>query len=160
MLHAVPEGMRRMARMVVLNGPNSMPCVVYRKEVLRESDTNVGGLPDLGGLGVLDSEDEPAYRFVELGEAMMRPVGDHHPMPSNVVDSRDGVTYAEGPVIMQIEAKVAGAFEIKKHDRIDCLPGLGFVIPYEVVGITAPGAIPPYLFQYVLEPRQDEEVGI
>lgn len=160
MLHAVPEAQRRMARQVVLNGPNSMPCVVYRKEVLREADTHIGGLPDLGGLGVLDSEDEPAYRFTELGEGMMRPVGDYHALPNNVIDSRDGVIYPEGQVVMQVEPKTAGAFEIKKHDRIDCLPGLGMVIPYEVVGITAPGSIPPYLFQYVLEPRQDEETGI
>lgn len=149
-----------MARQVVLNGPNSMECVVYRKQVLRTATSSIGGLPDMGGIGVLDSEDEPAYEFVELGEAKMRPVGDHHPLPNNVVDSHDGVIYAEGPIVMQIEPKTAGAFEIKKHDRIDCLPGLGFIIPYEVVGITAPGSIPPYLFQYVLEPRQDEEAGI
>ncbi|APQ14630.1 hypothetical protein BJP27_24600 (plasmid) [Pseudomonas oryzihabitans] len=160
MLHAVPEQQRRMARQVVMRGPNSIPCVVYRKEVLRTAETAVGGLPDMGGLGVLDSEDEPAYRFTELGEGMMRPCGDYHPQTSNVIDSQDGVIYAEGQMLFQIECKTEGAFQIKKHDRIDALPGLGFVIPYEVVGLIAPGSIPPYLFQYILEPRQDETTGI
>lgn len=160
MLHAVPEQQRRAARQVVLRAPNSMACVVYRKQVLRTADSEVGGLPDMGGIGMLDSEDEPAYDFQELGDAKMRFCGTYVPSSGNVVDSGDGVIYAEGQILVQIEPLTEGAFAIKKHDRVDGLPGNGFVIPYEVVGLIAPGAIPPYLFQYILEPRQDETVGI
>jgi hypothetical protein len=160
MIHAVPEGISRAARQMVMRHPNTMQCVVYRKKVLRESDSEVGGLPTLGGIGVLDSEDETAYEFEELGEGRIIFSGVYGAASGNMNDSGDGVTYAEGAMECRVEPVVEGAFEAKKHDQIQVLPGNGFVIPYEVVGITSPTSIPPYVRKLIVESRQDEQVGI
>jgi hypothetical protein len=145
MIHAVPEGISRAARQMVMRHPNTMQCVVYRKKVLRESDSEVGGLPTLGGIGVLDSEDETAYEFEELGEGRIIFSGVYGATSGNMNDSGDGVTYAEGAMECRVEPVV---------------PGNGFVIPYEVVGITSPTSIPPYVRKLIVECRQDELVGI
>ena len=160
MMHAVPENVTRAARQMVLRHPNTMKCLVYRKKVLRESGSNIGGLPTIGGIGVLDSEDEPAYEFEELGEGRIIFSGVYGAASGNMNDSADGVTYAEGAMECRVESLVEGAFEAKKHDQIQVLPGNGFVMPYEIVGITSPTSIPPYVRKLIVESRQDDLVGI
>jgi hypothetical protein len=68
-LNNVPTAVNRLARNVVINHPNSYNCVMVRKRVLRTADSNVGGLPTLGGLGVISSEDEEAVEWDLLGNA-------------------------------------------------------------------------------------------
>lgn len=158
MLNSVPEQVSRAARQVVMFAPNSMHCVVFRKQILRpEGDS---GLLELGGMGVLDSSDEAAYEYIELGEGKILFSGSYTAAPGNVIDSDDGVIYADGVMECRIEPKVEGAFEVDKHDYIQVLPGNGFIMPYEVVGITSPTSIPPYVRKLIVEPRQDERVGI
>lgn len=159
MLSNVSIQAQRGQRQVTLRHPNSMACTVYRKQVLRTSEEEVGGLPDMGGVGVLDSEDEAAYTYPELGDAKVLFMGVYQG-DNNLIDSDDGVTYSEGVMECQIEPLTEGAFEIKKHDRFDVFPGNGMIIPYEVVGRTAPSAIPPYVTKYLVQPRQDELAGI
>lgn len=158
MLSAVPEQVSRAARQMVMFSPNSMHCVVFRKQVLRPKGDS--GLLELGGMGVLDSSDEAAYEYVELGEGKILFSGSYTAAPGNVIDSDDGINYAEGVMECRVEPKVEGAFEVDKNDQIQVLPGNGFVMPYEVVGITSPTSIPPYVRKLIVEPRQDERVGI
>lgn len=160
MLTAVPEQASRAARQVVMHHPNAMACVVFRKKTQRAADTEVGGLPTVGGMGLLDSEDEAAYEFEELGEAKILFSGIYTAAPSNVIDSDDGVIYADGTMEARVEPMVEGAFMVDKHDQIQVLPGMGFVLSYEVVGITSPTSIPPYVRKMLLEPRQDERGGL
>lgn len=160
MLTAVPEQASRAARQVVIHHPNSIPCVVFRKKALRTAAESIGGLPSVGGMGLLDSEDEAAYEYEELGEGKVLFSGVYSASPGNVIDSDDGVSYAEGVMECRVEPLVEGAFMVDKHDQIQALPGNGFVISYEVVGITSPTSIPPYVRKLLVEPRQDEQVGL
>lgn len=160
MLTAVPEQASRAARQVVMFHPNAMNCVVYRKQVLRTADENVGGMPGVGGMGVLDSSDEAAYEYIELGEGKVLFGGTYTATAGNMIDSDDGVIYAEGVMECRVEPKVEGAFVADKNDHIQVLPGNGFVISYAVVGITSPTSIPPYVRKLLVEPRQDEQVGL
>ena len=54
MLTNVPSAVNRMARNVVINHPNTWECQVFRKRVTRTDGAPVGGLPTMGGLGVLE----------------------------------------------------------------------------------------------------------
>ncbi|SER36110.1 MULTISPECIES: hypothetical protein [Pseudomonas] len=161
MLTNVPVQVARAQRQMVLRAPNSMECTLLRKKIKRSSEGEaIGGMPLLGGLGVLDSEDEPDYEYEEIGEGRVLFCGIYQAAPGNVVDSGDGVIYAEGAMECLVEPKVEGAFEVKKHDEIMVMPGMGFVLPYEVVGITSVSSIPPYLPRLIVEKRQDSSVGI
>lgn len=160
MLTAVPEQASRAARQVVMFHPNSMNCVVFRKVLLRTADEAVGGVPSIGGMGLLDSEDEAAYEYQEVGEGKILFSGTYTASPGNVIDSDDGITYAEGVMECSVEPKVEGAFLADKNDYIQVLPGNGFVMPYQVVGVTSPTSIPPYVRKLIVEPRQDELHGI
>ena len=156
MLNAVPQQIARANRQMVIRHPNSMQCVVFRKRVLRTADAEVGGNPVIGGIGVLDSEDEADFTFDELGEARVLFAGTYTAASGNIIDSEDGVIYAEGTMECRIEPVVEGAFEVDKHDRITVMPGMGFLLDYEVVGVTSPTSIPPYVRKFVVEPRQDQ----
>ena len=68
MLTNVPSAVNRMARNVVINHPNTWECQVFRKRVTRTDGAPVGGLPTMGGLGVLDSEDEESIDYDHLGK--------------------------------------------------------------------------------------------
>lgn len=160
MMHSIPTEIDRAARQVVLRAPNSMECVVFRKKLLRTAEDLVGGLPMIAGIGLLDSEDEAEYEYEELGEGRVLFAGNYAAAASNINDSDDGVIYGEGTMLLRVESKVEGAFEVKKHDMLQVMPGNGFVMPYEVVGRTSPTSIPPYVRQWIVEPRQDDQVGI
>ena len=65
MLTNVTKSVIYATRQVVLRHPNSFPCSAWRKKVLRvELDPDTGdestmsGLPTMGGMGVLKSDDE------------------------------------------------------------------------------------------------------
>lgn len=160
MLNAVPEQIARALRQMVLKNPNSMPCLVFRKRVNRVSDSNVGGNPGIAGVGVLDSEDEADFSFEELGEAKLLFAGSYMAAEGNIIDSDDGVIYAQDAMMCSVEPVVEGAFEVGKHDMLQVMPGMGFIMPYEVVAQTSPTSIPPYVRKLVVEPRADQVVGI
>jgi hypothetical protein len=68
-LNNVPTAVNSLARNVVINHPNSSNAVMVRKVVTRTASTTVGGLPTLGGLGVISSEDEESVSWELLGNA-------------------------------------------------------------------------------------------
>lgn len=164
MLTNVPIQINRVSRQLVLRHPNSMDCTVQRKTVNRTADTDLGGLPTLGGAGVLDSEDEADFSFTALGAARIKFAETFTPDIGNVSDDDTVITYAEGMIQAQVECSADPSaddyFVTDKHDLVIAEPGAGIIIPYEVVGVTSKGDIPPYTRLLLLNPREDLLVGI
>lgn len=168
MLTNVPTQINRSARLVTLRHPNGMDCTVWRKQVNRTSEADPATAPDgsatIGGLGVLDSEDEADYEFTELGDARIVFTGQFATAGNNWMDDDQGINYQEQPVVALIECVVGpddkGYFLPDKHDMVTVEPGAGLALGYEIVGISSNLNIPPYVRQYALIPRQDSTVGI
>lgn len=168
MLNAVPTAINASARIVVLRHPNGMDCTVYTKSVNRVADDappdTIAGLPTLGGLGVLDSEDEADFSYSERGDARIVFDGTYQAAMGNWNRSDTGLTYAEGTIEALIEATAnptdPGYFICEMHDIVMVMPGNGFVLPYEVVDITGSVNIPPYVRKYHLTARADLAHGI
>lgn len=165
MLNNVPIQMRRSSRIVTMNHPNSMDCTVWRKVILRPDDSgDMGGLPNVGGAGLLDAEDEADYDYEEVGDAKILFLTNFVGEGSNWNDADTGVNYAAPPVEAMIECVLApdheDFFVVKKSDRISVEPGGGVVMPYECIGENSNVSIPPYTQKYILAARADREVGI
>jgi hypothetical protein len=69
MLSNVPTAINQLSRNVVINHPNSYNAVMIRKRVTRTSPTSIGGAPTMGGMMVLNSEDEEKIEWDLLGNA-------------------------------------------------------------------------------------------
>lgn len=167
MLNNVPIQVNNAARQVVLRHPNAMDCTVWRKTVNRAADgtpATMGGLPTIGGLGVLDAEDEADYSYDEVGDARIVFCGVFQGQSGNVIDADYGLNYPDPPVEALVECLVApgaeGHFVADKPDMVTVYPGAGMALAYEVVGVTGNINIPPYTRKLVLAPRQDMDVGI
>lgn len=164
MLTNIPTQINRVSRQLVLRHPNSMDCTVQRKTVNRTADTDLGGLPTLGGAGVLDSEDEADFTFTALGAGRIKFAETFTPDIGNVSDDDTVITYAEGMIQAQVECSADPSsddfFTTDKHDLVIAEPGAGIIIPYEVVAVTSKGDIPPYTRLLLLNPREDLLVGI
>lgn len=165
MLNNVPTQMRRSGRLVTLRHPNAMDCTVWRKVINRSPDSGtMGGLPNIGGLGVLDGEDEADYDYEEMGDAKIVFSGIWQGEGSNWNDADTGPIYATPPVEALIECILnpddPNFFVVEKPDRITVEPGGGIVIPYEVIGENSNVSIPPYIRKYILAARSDSETGV
>lgn len=164
MLNAVPATINAAARAVTLRHPNAQNATIYAKQVKRTAPESVGGLPVLGGLGVLDSEDEADYEYIERGDARVLFAGVYVGQPGNVLDADDGVTYAEGVVEATIECVLDPAnplhFVPDKNDVVMVEVSATIIMPYEIVGNTSTTSIPPYTRKYLLQPRADIDFGL
>lgn len=153
MLSNVALAVRRSARAVTLNHPNRMGCTVYRKVVTRTEPDSLGGLPTLGGLGVLDDEDEPDFEYQELGDGSLVMLGTYQGGFRS-----DDNTLLDNPNTPQqeafIEPLIENAFTLNKHDLISVVIG-DAVLPYEVADITGTVNIPPFTQKYVLQLRDE-----
>lgn len=170
MLNAVPTAINAATRQVVLRHPNSMDCTVYKKVVKRvetfgdldpdspapDDLSEVGGMPTLGGMGVLRSEDESDFDYVERGAAKCLFAGVFAP---NDLNERDDAVLQQDAQEAQVECLAApGAPEYFQADTTDLVmitPGLGVVLAYEVATISGMANIPPYVRKLVLNPRDD-----
>lgn len=162
MLTSIPTAVNSAARRVTLRHPNAMPCTVWRKQVTRATmpggaaPTMMGGLPTLGGMGVLSSSDEDRIEYIELGPASMLSLGQYQ--PNDMVDRDNGIVAELG-----IEARVEpiaepgqpGHFVVDKDDLLAVTPGLGVVLAYEVVNVLTQANIPPYVRKLGVMPRDD-----
>lgn len=167
MLNKVPQQVNRASRNVTLRHPNAMDCTVYRKTVDRVSTDDpeeFAGLPTIGGLGVLDSEDEADYSFEEIGSARILFCGQFQTGGSNWNDADTGIIYPDQPIEAMIECVLKpeeeGFFTVTKNDMIMVEPGAGIVMPYQAVGETGSVNIPPYTRKFLIQPRADIDVGI
>ena len=161
MLHQIPINTNKTMRTVVLRHPNSMEVAVFRKVLKRVDDSapgTMGGLPTLGGMGVLDSEDEDDYDFAALGDGKLLPCEAFQ--PSSMVDRDDGIDAAEGVMLYCMVEPVAlpgtdESFELKTHDLVFLIVWEGVYVGYEVVGRETNINIAPFVRRYVLQKRDD-----
>lgn len=170
MLTAVPLSVNANTRLVVLRHPNSMPCTVLRKKVVRvetqgdadpdaydpDSASVAGGMPTLGGMGVLRSEDESDFEYELRGEAKCLFLG---PFVPNDLNERDDAVLQQDAQEAQVEALVdpgdPSYFVTDTTDLVLITPGLGVVLAYEVGTVTGLTHIPPYVRKLVLNPQGD-----
>ena len=168
MLHNVPKRMNHAARLVTLRHPNAVDCEVFDKVVNRVSTdtpaTDNDGSPTLGGMGVLNSDDEHDYDYVKKGEGRLVFMGQFQTEGSNFLDNDESILYYGDLVEALIESVAnedeAGHFITDKHDLVTVDFGAGVIQTYQVVGVTGSVAVPPYTRRYVLNPRNDDELGV
>jgi hypothetical protein len=168
MLNNVSVQVNKANRMATLRHPNAADCTVLRKTVNRVSTDDpeeFSGLPTIGGLGVLDSEDEANYDYEEIGEGKIVMMGQFQTNGGNWNDADDGLLYPEQPMIEGmieciLKPEEAGFFVASKHDVVLVDMGVGIVIPYQIVGETGSIALPPYTKRYILQARHDDTTGI
>ncbi len=167
MLNRIPESIRKSNRAVTLRHPNNMDCELLRKTVTRVStDTpdEIAGSPTLGGMFVMDSEDEHDYEYNLVGTGKLVNLGIFVTDGSNFQDGDETLTYAGNMIEALIEPTAEegfdGYFVPDKHDLLNVFLGAGYSRTYEIVGITGNIDIHPYTRRYVLNPREDENVGV
>lgn len=165
MLNNVPAQVRRSGRLVVLKHPNSMNCSVWKKVIQRDPDTGmVGTVPNIGGAGVLDVEDEADYEYEIRGDAKILFGGIFDGSGSNWNDIDSGIIGNVTPVEAQIECVLDPSdpdfFIVDKQDRITVEPGGGIVLVYEVIGESSQINIPPYTRKYILAQQSSPDAGV
>lgn len=157
MLSNVPTAINRLARNVVVNHPNSYNCIAVRKRVTRASSTTIGGLPTMGGMGVINSDDEESVEWDLLGNGYA--LKSEMFAASQMMDRQDANNEAIDEVRFLIEPEAEGLFLPKKHDVIYLL--LGSVrLAFEIVGVESTTDIPPYTQRYICNRRDDLHLSI
>lgn len=162
MLNIVPSTINASRRLVVLNHPNSFDAELWRKKVTRTElagtapNDTLGGLPTLGGLGVLTSEDEAEVDYEQIGDVKVLFGGIYQ--GSAEFDTDDGLV-PEQLKEAQIECILQPTDPLfvtpDKNDLVMVTPGGGIVLPFEVMGETGTVNIPPYTRKYILNARDD-----
>jgi hypothetical protein len=163
MLNSVPIAINANTRLVVQRHPNSMPCTVWKKVVTRiEPDPESGlpseesGMPTLGGMTVLRSEDEADFEYVELGAAKCLFAGPYVPTDLN---ERDDAPLQQNMQEAQIECDaLPGTPQYFLADTTHLVMidlGLGVVLAYEVASVLSQSNIPPFVRKLVLNPKDD-----
>lgn len=160
MLTNVPNAVNRMARNVVVNHPNTMECQVFRKIVTRAGST-IGGLPTMGGLGVIDSDDEEQIEFSHIGNGYALQAESF--MPSPMMDRRDANNGSASEFKFMIEpehpAGDTGTFEPKTHDVFYLVMSESVKVAFEIVGVETVLNIPPYSMRYIANRRGDLDIA-
>lgn len=163
MLNIVPSTINASRRLVVLNHPNSFDAELWRKVVTRTElagtapNDTLGGLPTLGGLGVLSSEDEAEIDYQQIGDVKVL-FGGIYTGSSAEFDSGDGLI-PEQLKEAQIECILQPTDPLfvtpDKNDLVMVLPGAGIVLPFEVMAELGAINIHPYSRKFVLNARDD-----
>ncbi|MBV4524376.1 hypothetical protein KVG88_30340 [Pseudomonas sp. SWRI74] len=164
MLNNVAIQINRANRQRTLREPNAIPCVLFDKKVTRTSDDETAdGYPTIGPLGVMSDEDETAYEWVEVGEAMIHFAQGYAAPLGNTSDDSSRMDYAEGVLEASIEPLADPGTEAYvqpgKRMLVAVLMGEGVIINFEIVDVTGNVNIPPYTRKYLLNPRPDEEAS-
>lgn len=163
MLNNVAIAMNRANRQRTLREPNSIDCVLFTKQVKRESDsTSYDGFPTLGGAGVMSDEDEVNYDWVYACDAKIHFSQGYAAPLGNTSDDGSRLNYPEGVTEASIEPVIdpglPGYVQPGKRMLVALLMGDGLIVNYEIVDVTGSVNIPPYTRKYLVNPRPDEEV--
>ena len=153
MLNNVPLAIRRSVRAVTLNHPNRMTCTVYRKVITRTAPDTLGGLPTLGGLGVLEDDDEADFDYQSLGDGvvvMLQAYQGGFRSDDNSLLDNPNTSQQE----TLLEPLIDDGFTPKKHDLVSIVIG-DALLPYEITEITGTVNIPPFTQKYVLQLRDE-----
>lgn len=163
MLNNVAIQINRANRQRTLREPNAIDCVLFSKQVDRESDSaSVDGYPTLGGAGVMSDEDEVNYSWVYACDAKIHFAQGFAAPLGNTADNGGRLDYPEGVTEASIEPVIdpgkPGYVQPAKRMLVALLMGDGLIINYEIVDVTGNVNIPPYTRKYLVNPRPDEEV--
>lgn len=166
MLKNIPEGIAAMSRSIISNHPNRWSVQVLKSVYTRQSDGVMGGIPTLGGVGVLDYEDESERDFVLKGYGYALSIDGF--VPSSMTDWADATQPDTNRFTFLIEPipnkNSAQRFEIEKRDiilvmltnDIETSPK----IAYEVVGIDSTVNIAPYTKRFICNKAQHLDINV
>ncbi|NYT68793.1 hypothetical protein [Pusillimonas noertemannii] len=145
-----------MARNVIINHPNTFNCQVFRKRVTRPGPES-GGMPTMGGLAVMSSDDEEQVKWEFIGNGYTMQAEQFN--PSVMMDRMDANNNSGDEFRFLIEPAEApgmpNSFEVKKNDVALIMLGEGVRVAYEVVQVETTINIPPYVMRYVMNRRGD-----
>ncbi|AJG18828.1 hypothetical protein RR42_m1427 [Cupriavidus basilensis] len=136
-----------------------MDCAVYRKVVNRANmpPDDLGGLPTLGGLAVLDSEDEPDVDWDDLGYGKLLITEAYG--GGQVVNRDDAIDMTSAQMYALVEFVDLHTDPdrrvVQKHDVVYLLLADEIKIAYEVMEVDGAVNIPPYARKYLLSKRDD-----
>ncbi|KJV08029.1 hypothetical protein [Methylocucumis oryzae] len=153
MLNNVPDAINRIKRNVVINHPNTYNCHIVRKIINRADEPEVGGLPTLGGLGMISADDEQDvdWDFIDNGYALpAEPFG----APSQMMDRQDANNPSLEEFRFLIEPEDAD-IELKKNDVIYLIISEVVLIAFEIVTVETLTNIAPFNIRYVCNKRPD-----
>lgn len=155
MLKNIPEGIASISRSIISNHPNRWSVQVFKSVYTRQSVGVMGGIPTLGGVGVLTAEDESERDFELKGYGYALSVDGF--TASSMTDWGDATQPDNNRFTFLIEPvpdkSSAQRFEIEKRDIILILltgdMATSPKIAYEVVGIDSTVNIAPYTKRFV-----------
>jgi hypothetical protein len=157
MLTNIPRSIAASARKAVLLHPNSIDCQVFRRVINRTSTDSMGGLPTLGGMGVLQGEDEADISYDLLGNARIQLCGPF--LAASIGNRGDYVVppnAQEAIVVSLADPGATGYFDAKIHDLVCVQVSPGVVISFTVEDVLSPLNMAPFsLRKLVLQPRDD-----
>lgn len=161
MLNNVPIAVSKMARNVIINHPNTWECQLYRKSVNRVGGALVGGLPTLGGMAVLNSEDEYDITFTHLGNGFALEAEMFQ--PSAMMDRQDANNGANTEFKFLIEPEMMsgmpGHFDVRNSDVMVLILADSVRLAFEIVGVETTLNIPPYVTRYIANRRGDLDIA-
>lgn len=162
MLSNVAIQMNRANRQRTLREPNGMDCVLFTKQVERESDSQAwDGSATMGGAGVISDEDEVNYSWVYACDAKIHFAQGFAAQLGNTSDDGGRLDYPAGELEASIEPipdpGTEGYVQPDKRMLVAVLVGGGVIVNYEIVGVTGTLNIPPFTRKYLVDPRPDED---
>ena len=171
MLNKLVDAQMCARRRVLLHHPNAVACQVLRK-VLKRPDPQVNGVPTLGGLGVMNADDEEAFDYVFVGNGVAMQV--EGGQPSVLVDNADAALGAGAEFRFMIEPEepddqaVPAGFakpgeapdpQLKKSDVFYLVfgadPAVQVKVAYEVTGLESTAGMAPFAPRYIAIRRDD-----
>ena len=171
MLTNVSSAADRMTWRVVSGHPNAWECQIFRRVVNRVAPDGgeVGGLPTLGGLGVISGEDEPDLRYEWVGSGYALQAESF--TPSIMVDRRDA-SRSEGDVwryliVPEQPHGERGWFDLRVGDVMYLILSAPTAddpdaptakLAWEIVGLESVINAPPFGIRYLCNRRDDLNV--
>lgn len=160
MLNNVPGSINRIARNIVINHPNSWECQVYRKSVDRANEPNAMGISTLGGLGVMNADDEEDISWDHIGNGYALQAESF--MPSPMMDRGDANNGANNEFRFLIEPEqptgMPGNFTIRKRDVIFIVISDEVRLAFEIIDIETVMNISPFATRYIANRRDDLDI--
>jgi len=158
MIEKAVNAINNATRNITINHPNNYNAVILRKVLNRTATASEGGIPTLGGVAVLDSEDEEDYAFTSLGNAFVLSVND--PTDGIMNGRMDVAEYGSEEEFYLIEPETAGAFIIELHDVMYKIIGAKVRLAYEITTIHSVNNIYPYSYKYGCNLRNDLHITL
>lgn len=154
MLNNIPKGINRATRNNVIRHPNSNNCQIFRPSVNRSAPDEVGGMPTMGGMGVLSFDDEEDVAWAFVGNGYVLQVDGFS--PAQMTDRQDANNgfQDEFRFLLEPESEVPEAYP-QKHDVVMVLITTVVRLAFEIVAIETTSNIPPYTQRYVCNRRAD-----